>query len=207
MLHKYSTACILAAQNISAVSFIIHSHFTCVTQFFLFMRCLGSIHHHMSETELNRAKQLRWWQKPLIFLMSRAPSSIAYHSESDTFIINNTQTARWHRFQPEVGSGWCRESYVAWLHREPYWLPLMFLLNQSPSPIGYFLHLERWMMEMTGFMHGAHQWHCIDFIRRLSIVSVTSQLANGRRHLTLHHPSSSLATPSGNLETTFTLSD
>lgn len=75
--------------------------------------------------------------KALIFLMSWALSAVTYHSESDTVIINYS-----HRDgtqpKPELSTGWCRESYVAWLHREPYWLSLMFLLNQSPSPIGHF---------------------------------------------------------------------
>lgn len=43
-------------------------------------------------------------------------------------------------FSPGQAVGGCRESYVAWLHRETYWLPLMFLLNQFPSPIGHLLH-------------------------------------------------------------------
>lgn len=56
-----------------------------------------------SPHERNRIEQRKqplffplWGHKALIFLMSRAPSAVAYHSESDTFIINYIQAAWCH---------------------------------------------------------------------------------------------------------------
>lgn len=49
--------------------------------------------------QIEHSKQLffsLWAQKALIFLMSWAPSAVAYHSESDTFIINYIQAVWWH---------------------------------------------------------------------------------------------------------------
>lgn len=63
------------------------------------MGCLGSIHHYLNENRIEQAASLFlpfWGAKAPIFCMRWAPSAVAYHSGSDTFIINY-MAAWWHQ--------------------------------------------------------------------------------------------------------------
>lgn len=195
-------------ENISRVSFVIHSHLKCITHFWL-MGYLGSIHHHMNETELKSASNFFFplrGQKALIFLMSWAPSAMAHHSESDTFIINYTQAVWWY-WTLAWGKQWvvagslmllgCTGNHIDY-HSCFFWISL----HHPLAIFSIIFHLGRQMMEMAGSVYGAYLWHSRDSIRRFSIVSITPRLANGRRHITvtastLHPPPSSLTAPPG----------
>lgn len=178
-------------ENVSSVSFVTQSHFKCITQFQLFMGFLGSIHHRSNKTDLNSTSNFFSSSphlvrtKRLLFSQWAGLPQLWHIILSDTFIINYIQAARWH---PTLawGKQWVvrelwGESCVAWLHREQYWLTLMFLLNQSPSPIGHFLHYissgGRRMVEMGGCVQGAYLLHCRDSISRFSVVSITTRIA------------------------------